>query len=98
MRGNSKPVGPRRHRAFSLIEVLVCGCVLAVLFVMIAPAVMWVLRAGMAAKSSGTLRQLVVANQCYAADHDGFYCPAQEPLNLIRWHGGRDSISGPFDP
>jgi len=80
------------------MELLIVGAVIALLVVLISPMVKEMLISGMAAKSAATLRQLVAANGCYAADHDGSYCPAQEPRNLVRWHGGRSSAASPFDP
>jgi prepilin-type processing-associated H-X9-DG protein len=50
------------------------------------------------AKSEANLRLLAQANLHYAADHGGSFCPAQEPNDLIRWHGGRPAISAKFDP
>ena len=47
------------------------------------------------AASAANLRQLAAANLLYAADHQT-YCPFGDML--IRWHGGRSSVSQPFDP
>ncbi len=46
------------------------------------------------------VRQIALANDLYAMDSGGMYCPgAQDFLhNLHRWHGERDSIYAPFDP
>jgi type II secretory pathway pseudopilin PulG len=47
--------------------------------------------------STSNLRQLVTANLLYVADYST-YCPAGEPQNLLRWHGGRASSHAKFDP
>ncbi|HEY2343706.1 MAG TPA: hypothetical protein VGH90_11770, partial [Chthoniobacteraceae bacterium] len=44
------------------------------------------------------LHELALANATYAADHEGRFAPAQEPANLIRWHGARGATSEQFDP
>ncbi len=95
-----EPNGRLRGRAaaFTLVEVLLAAVVLAVLLALISPAIGWALRAGQAAKSTGNLRQLAAANFSYAADNDGRFCPAQEPRNRTRWHGGRASGGAVFDP
>jgi prepilin-type processing-associated H-X9-DG protein len=90
------PVPPRP--GWTILEVLVgvfVGLVLAGLLVwagQVARERVW------SAKSAANLRLLAQANLHYAADHGGSFCPAQEPDDLIRWHGGRASIQSPFDP
>jgi len=49
------------------------------------------------AVSASNLRQLTAANLLYASDFQT-YCPASEPKNRIRWHGGRTNATGQFDP
>lgn len=87
-----------RSRAFSLVEMALAGGIVALLAVLLVPALSRAGDAGRVAKSLSNLRQLATANLAYAADNDGHYCPAQEPRNLVRWHGARTSISGAFDP
>ncbi len=49
------------------------------------------------AVSTTNIRQLAAANLLYAAEHST-YSPAGDSANLIRWHGGRISVSSKFDP
>jgi prepilin-type processing-associated H-X9-DG protein/prepilin-type N-terminal cleavage/methylation domain-containing protein len=82
----------------TLPELLVVLAIVGLLAGLAAGAVLRARSAGWAARSAGTLRQLVAANLAYAVDHGGKFCPAQEPKNLIRWHGGRTTAGGVFDP
>ncbi len=83
--------------AFTLTEfVVVCG-VLVLLAATLLPALGAARENSLMAQSMSNLRQLVVANQNYAADH-GRYCPADDRWNNRRWHGARASASAPFDP
>jgi prepilin-type processing-associated H-X9-DG protein len=86
------------HGGFTVVEMIAVICVMAFLAVILIPTAQWLRREGMAAKSTGNLRQLATANLAYAADHDGAYCPAQEPRNRGRWHGGRVSTKDKFEP
>lgn len=52
----------------------------------------------LSADSAENLHTLAEANLLYVADHNGQFCPAQDPSNLHRWHGARASIGAPFDP
>lgn len=85
-------------RAFTLVELLVVITVLAVLAALALPIYSKVILYGQTTGSMSNLRQLALANLAYVADNDGYYCPAQEPKNLTRWHGARTSGSSPFDP
>lgn len=85
-------------QAFTLVELLLGITIVALLF--LGGLSLWkygVLRANIKV-SSENLRQLVVANLGYAADHGGWYCPAQDERNLTRWHGGRGSLEEEFSP
>ncbi|NQX02570.1 type II secretion system protein, partial [bacterium] len=88
---------PRKFRGFTLIELLI---VIAIIGGLGAVGFQGVqigrLRANQVASASN-LRQLAAANLLYTSDFQT-YCPAGEPKNRIRWHGGRSSASGPFDP
>jgi prepilin-type N-terminal cleavage/methylation domain-containing protein len=86
-----------RHNGFTLLELLVVVAIIATLALLATYATRSArLRANEAA-SITNLRNLAAANLLYTTDH-GTYVPANEPRNRIRWHGGRDSASGSFDP
>lgn len=82
---------------FSLAELLVVIAVVALLAVTLLPALGSARESAQMSQSMSNLRQLVVANQNYAADN-GRYCPADDRWNNKRWHGGRTSASSAFDP
>jgi len=84
--------------AFTLLEIMVVVTILALVVALSFPVYSKVVVLGQASGSMSNLRQLALANLAYAADNDGYYCPAQEPSNLIRWHGSRKSGGAPFDP
>jgi prepilin-type processing-associated H-X9-DG protein/prepilin-type N-terminal cleavage/methylation domain-containing protein len=84
--------------AFTLVELLVTLLVIAVLFTIAIAGARTVRDGSDAAKCVANLRQLASANLAYAGEHGGQYVPAQEPANLIRWHGVRDSLTARFDP
>ncbi len=88
---------PRNLHAFTIVETLIVIAIIAGLgAVGIQSIKAGRLRANQV-QSVSNLRQLVAANLLYASDFQT-YCPAGEPKNQIRWHGGRASSSGPFDP
>lgn len=86
-----------RCRGFTLVELMVCIVIVAVLgligFQVSRSARM---RANQSV-STTNLRSLVIANWGYVADH-GTYCPAQEVRGRVRWHGGRSGGKKKFDP
>jgi prepilin-type processing-associated H-X9-DG protein len=87
----------RNLRAFTLVETLIVIVILAGLGALGFEGLQaGRLRANQAVSASN-LRQLAAANLLYASDFQT-YCPAGEPTNRIRWHGGRSSPGGPFDP
>lgn len=87
----------RNLRAFTLVETLI----VVVIIVGLGTIGFQGLQAGRLranqANSASNLRQLATANLLYASDFQT-YCPAGEPKNQIRWHGGRIRSTGPFDP
>jgi len=86
-----------KTRGFTLIELMFAMAIVALLMTATLGLYRWSrTRAGITV-SSNNLRQLVTANLGYAADHNGYFCPAQEPRNLKRWHGGRESTESPFE-
>lgn len=86
------------REAITVVELLVVVAVIALLLGLAFPVYSRVVTSGKIAASTSNLTQLAAANLAYAAEHDGYYCPAQASNNLIRWHGARTSMSGAFDP
>jgi prepilin-type N-terminal cleavage/methylation domain-containing protein len=85
------------RRGFTLVEVLVVVVIVAVLVAVVQVGMRQAMTRGKAAQSSANLRNLAVANIGYLAEN-GVYCPAGDRTNKRRWHGGRSSVSGKFDP
>ncbi len=85
-------------RGFTLVEILVLLAIVSVLVAVMIPLHRGIRARGAATVSSSNLHSLVTANWGYAADHGGYFCPAQSRNNLVRWHGARSSASGEFDP
>ena len=83
---------------FTLIEVMFALFVMLIVALLLTAVAQQVYKMSMSAKSATNLHALAEANLLYAADNNGSYCPAQEPRNLVRWHGARASISAKFDP
>lgn len=85
-------------RGFTLLEVLITMAIISLLAVGSVASYRFFLTAGRKGRSIQNLRQLAVANQAYAADHNNLFCPAQDRRNRVRWHGGRGNTKVPFDP
>jgi len=83
---------------FSVLEMMVALMVFLIVATLMMAAAREVYKMSLSSKSEANLHELAEANLLYAADHNGFYCPAQEPRNLVRWHGARPSVSAKFDP
>ncbi len=81
-----------------MIELLVVITIIAVLAGLLLAGVTSAHSAAQATECTSNLRQLAMANMAYAADHGGQFVAAQDPTNLIRWHGVRSSTSKVFDP
>lgn len=88
----------RGRAAFSLLEILVAVGVVGVLSCLALPAFTQVTVTGQGAVSASNLKELAAANFAYVADHDGYFCPAQDQADLVRWHGARSAADGAFDP
>jgi len=84
--------------AFTLIELLVVISIVAVLAALLTAGVISAHASAQATECASNLHQLAAANAAYAADHSGQFVAAQDPTNLIRWHGVRGAVSGTFDP
>ena len=82
---------------FTLVELLVVIGIISILVAILFPVYTWGINQARATTSNALLRQIVAADIAYASDNDGYFCPAQDQNNLIRWHGGRSSTSAPFD-
>lgn len=95
------------RRGFTLIELLVVVAVVGLLLGLLVPAVGGARRSAHAAVCGSNCRQLHLANEMYAHDHNGRYMPGAVDLqapsvlpeaNLHRWHGLRDDPGLPFEP
>ncbi|MGA0845350.1 MAG: prepilin-type N-terminal cleavage/methylation domain-containing protein, partial [Luteolibacter sp.] len=82
---------------FTLTELLVVLAVLVVLVTLTYAAARRMIASARIAESASNLRNLVVANESYRAEH-GVYCPADDRFNRRRWHGARSSSAARFDP
>jgi len=87
-----------RRLGFTLIELLVVIAIIGILASLLMPAIAQAREKGRQAYCMNNLHQLALAMLLYAQDHDGGYVPAQDPDNLMRWHGRRESWDQPFDP
>lgn len=87
-----------RAAGFTLVELIAAIAVIAILAALLMAGLGLTQERANATQCVSNLRQLALANLSYAADHDSQYVTAQEPTNLIRWHGVRDSAEGKFDP
>lgn len=88
-------------RAFTLIELLVVVAIIAILLGILLPALGKARRAALATECASNIRQLQLANDLYASDHDDRFMPgaaAIETTNLNRWHGTRARSGEPFTP
>ncbi len=93
-----KWIGPAR--AFTLVELLIVLSILALLLGLLLPALSSARGTARGAVCLSGVRQLQVANDLYADDHNGSFVPgaAEFLANRHRWHGARDGATGAFDP
>ncbi len=93
--------GSRRSRCsdgFTLIELLVVMGILGLLAALIIPAAGRGIQASRSSACKNNIRQIYLANQMYAVDHEQ-YVPAATDIwsqNLQRWHGTRSSRAEEF--
>lgn len=87
-------------RGFTLVELLVCIAIVALLLSMLLPAVSKAREAGRKVVCGSNLRQLSMGLNLYAGDHKSLYAPAAADFitNLKRWHGTRANPGAPFSP
>jgi prepilin-type N-terminal cleavage/methylation domain-containing protein/prepilin-type processing-associated H-X9-DG protein len=85
-----------RRRGFSLIELLAVVAILAVLFSLVATAVLpRALEAGKMAQSTSNLRQLGLATHLYLLDHEQRFFPfRQETPEGVLWYFGLEPGAG----
>ena len=88
----------QQKSGFTLVELLVVVAVVALLAALALSAYSSAITSGRAAASMSNLRELAAANLTYASEHDGYYCPAQDSTNNLRWHGARSNNSSAWDP
>lgn len=94
------PASLSRHReqGLTVLELICVFSLISILTLVTIYATAWMQDQGAIGVSTAQLHHLVVANTGYAADHDGEFSPAMSRDNLTRWHGGRLSTEGEFDP
>lgn len=83
-----------------MIELLVVIAIISLLLSILIPALAAVKNSSKMVLCQSNLRQLVLANQAYANDYDGYSVPGALNLtttNLHRWYGTRQSNNDPFD-
>jgi len=83
----------KRPRAFTLIELLVVVAVIAILAALLLPTLTRAKESGRRAVCASNLRQLTIALDLYAVDHDGFY-PPRSPVGAwpTRLYGGYENL------
>lgn len=89
-----------RPRAFTLIELLVVLSVMAFLMAILVPGLTRARGQARTSVCQSNIRQIALANDLYAQDSGGVYCPGAahiQTTNLHRWHGQRGSYLRPFD-
>ncbi len=74
--------------------------VLALLLAVMLPGLSQARQQAKSALCRSNIRQLAIADDMYAQESDGFYCPGAAKFleNRHRWHGERDTADDPFDP
>lgn len=86
--------------AFTLVELLAAMSILGFLLALLLPGLSRARAQARRAVCGSNVRQLAAANDMYALESGGVYCPGAARFldNLDRWHGRRDAVHLPFDP
>jgi prepilin-type N-terminal cleavage/methylation domain-containing protein len=82
---------PIRSRGFTLVELLVVIAIIAVLAMVAMTTTKHIRHSAQASNTMSNLRQLQIANQSYAAEHNGDYVPAR--IGVTSWPGA-EAIPG----
>lgn len=82
---------------FSIVELLTTITIMSVMASLVAHVSQESFATARQMQCASNLRQLVNANYMYASEHGGFFSPASDVTNRIRWHGKRTSTSGVYD-
>lgn len=90
----------RRANAFTLVEVLVVIAIISLLVALLSPSLATARTAAKATLCAVQARQLQIANDLHAHDHNDRYAPGAPSFrdNLTRWHGSRTATNQPFRP
>jgi len=91
----------QHNSAFSLIELLVVIAVVSTLVGTLLPVLSRARGQGQTIQCASNIRQLALANELYAQDHEERYMPGAAGIqrdNLRRWHGLRAHINRTFEP
>lgn len=85
---------------FSLIEVLTVVGIISLLVAMLLPGLSAARAQAKSVVCQSNIRQIAIANDYYADDNNGVYCPGASDFreNLHRWHGFRVHPTHAFDP
>ena len=88
-----------RQGAFTLVELLVAVSLIGFLVALLLPSLSSARGRARRAVCGSNIRQIAAANDVYAMESGGVYCPGAARFlgNLHRWHGQRDALNQPFD-